>query len=129
MMPTITSFYAGLLALLYLVLCARVIFYRRSHLISLGDKGDKALLKRMRVQSNCAEYAPIGIILLLLLEAGAAAPWLLNLLGLMLLSGRIAHAAGMSQTPQIMILRQIGMVLTLLMIGLSALLAVAFAIF
>ncbi|SLN14783.1 Inner membrane protein YecN [Pseudoruegeria aquimaris] len=128
-MPTITSFYAGLIVLLYLVLCARVILYRRANLISLGDKGDKNLLKRMRVQSNCAEYAPLGLILLLLLEAGAAAPWLLNLLGLMLLSGRVLHAIGMGRTPQILLLRQIGMGLTLAMLAISASLAVAFAIF
>ncbi len=128
-MPSITSFYAGLLALLFLVLSARVIFYRRRHRLSLGDTGDKALLKRMRVQANCAEYVPIAVILLLVLELGAATPLLLHLLGASLLFGRILHAYGLGSTPQNLVARQIGMVLTLLVIAISALMAVGFALF
>ena len=43
---TITPIYAGLIALLFIVLSTRVIFYRRANLISTGDQGDKALLNR-----------------------------------------------------------------------------------
>jgi len=92
--PTVTPIYAALLALLFLGLSARVITYRRSNLLSLGDEGDKGLLKRMRAQANCAEYVPIGILLLLLLELTGAPLWLLHALGLSFTAGRLLHAYG-----------------------------------
>lgn len=121
MMLTITPLYAALVALVFLVLSARVIFYRRANLISLGDKGDNEMLKRMRAQANCAEYAPIGLLLLLLSELAGAPVLALHLLGLALLGGRVLHAVGFSATPQKMRLRVGGMMLTLTMILLSGL--------
>lgn len=118
---TITPIYAGLLALLFIALSWWVIRYRRANLISLGDNDDKALRKRMRAQANFVEYAPIGLILLLLTELQGAPALALHALGLCLLAGRCLHAYGFSSTPQKMILRQVGMALTLLMIVLSAL--------
>ncbi|APE45450.1 hypothetical protein BOO69_11975 [Sulfitobacter alexandrii] len=129
MQVTLTSLYAGMLALVFLVLSARVILYRRAHLISLGDTGDKALLKRIRAQANWAEYAPLGLLLMLLAELNGAPAMALHMMGLALLSGRVLHGVGFSCTPQKMMLRQAGMVLTLGMIGLSALGLIGHALF
>ncbi|QUJ75135.1 MAPEG family protein [Sulfitobacter albidus] len=118
---TLTALYAALLTLLYLSLVVRVIRYRRAHLISLGDTGDKALLKRIRVQANAAEYIPLGIVLIALAEAQGAPGFVVHAMGVSLLAGRAMHAFGMSQTPQVMKWRVGGMALTLLMLGLSAL--------
>ncbi|MEL7279320.1 MAG: MAPEG family protein, partial [Pseudomonadota bacterium] len=107
----------------------RVILRRRAAKISVGDGGDKILMKRMRVQANCAEYVPLGVILLMIVELSGAASLTVHELGLMLVAGRVMHAAGMSITPQIPILRIIGMVLTLTMLGLSAVLALYLALF
>jgi uncharacterized membrane protein YecN with MAPEG domain len=63
---TIMLIYAALIALLYVALSWYVIAYHRANLISLGDTGDKALLKRIRAKANYAEYAPFGLILLLI---------------------------------------------------------------
>ena len=71
-MITISPIYAGLIALLFLVLSYRVTLGRRTHKVSVGDGGHKALVKRIRVQANCAEYAPIGIILLAMAELQGA---------------------------------------------------------
>ncbi|WP_425049688.1 MAPEG family protein [Psychromarinibacter sp. S121] len=120
MPPTLTAIYASLLALLFLALSARVIFGRFRHRVSVGDGGDKDMLKRMRVQANCAEYAPIGILMLGLAEMQGMGPALLHLFGLMLLAGRTAHAYGFGRTPQISALRIGGMVLTVAMITLTA---------
>lgn len=117
----VTPLYAALLAVLFLVLSSRVIFYRRANRLSLGDEGDRALLQRMRAQANCAEYAPIGLLLLLVAELQGAPGVALHLLGLALLTGRVLHAIGFSRRPQIMIFRVLGMVLTLVMIALTAL--------
>ncbi len=117
----ITSIYAALTALIFLILSWRVISYRRTNIISLGDSGDKNLLKRMRAQANCAEYAPLALILLMLSELSAAPTLALHILGLMLVGGRVLHAFGFASTPQKIILRQAGMLLTLAMIAFAAL--------
>ena len=126
---TVTPIYAALLTLLLLALSARVITYRLAGKISLGDTGDKALLKRMRVQANCAEYAPLGVVLILLAELQGAPVLALHAMGASLTLGRVAHAVGMSRTPQIFPLRQLGMVLTLGMMAVSALGLLGHAIF
>lgn len=107
-----TSFYAALLALVFLTLSARVIRYRRAHKLGLGDHGDKSLLKRMRAQANFTEYAPLGLILMLLVELEIGTGIIVHLIGLVLLAGRIAHAYGFSASPPIMKLRVAGMMLT-----------------
>ncbi len=117
----VTALYAALLALVFLVLCVRVITYRREHRLGLGDHGDRELVRRMRAQANCAEYAPIGLFLLALTEAQGAPGLVVHALGAMLLMGRAAHAWGFSQKPMNMRLRVGGMALTLTMIGATAL--------
>lgn len=119
-LPTITPIYAAIIALLFVALSARVIAFRRANRLSLGDEGNKSLLKRMRAQANCAEYAPIGLILLLLMELMAAPGWLVHGLGISLVAGRVLHAYGFSASPPIMPLRVAGMLLTLISITLSA---------
>ncbi|MCX7560917.1 MAPEG family protein [Sulfitobacter sp. F26204] len=118
---TLTSFYAALTALVFLVLSWRVIQYRRASSISLGDTGDKNLLKRMRAQANCAEYSPIALILLMLTELNGAPAIAIHLMGIALVAGRVLHPLGFASTPQKIVLRQLGMLLTLGMIAFSAL--------
>ncbi|MEQ9259713.1 MAG: MAPEG family protein [Roseovarius sp.] len=118
---SVSPLYAGLLALLFIALSFRVIFQRIATRQSLGDGGDKALETRIRVQGNFAEYTTFALILLLLVELQGAPLWVVHLLGAALLAGRLAHAWGMSATPMILPLRQGGMVLTFLMMGLAGL--------
>lgn len=121
-MISVTPIYAGLVALLFLALSFQVVGARRATRTSVGDGGNDAMLKRMRVQANCAEYAPIGLILLGLAELqGMPLVWL-HLFGLMLLAGRVLHAYGFGATPQIMWARKWGMYLT---VGMIASLAIA----
>lgn len=119
-MLAITPIYAALIALLFVALSARVILYRLSEDLSLGDEGDRQLLRRMRAQGNCAEYAPLGLLLLLMAEFQGLAPALLHGLGLMLLAGRLAHSLGFSFRVTTPPLRVIGTVLTLAQITVTA---------
>ena len=128
-MGTITAIYASLLALLYIWLATRVIGYRRANKISLGDKGDPEMLQRMRAHSNCAEYAPIGLILLLLLELQGAPAWLVNVSGLSLFAGRLIHGIGLQPHPMNFRMRVFGMALTLTQIGTTALILLGSALF
>ncbi|KAJ01855.1 MAPEG family protein [Sulfitobacter mediterraneus] len=125
---TITPIYAALIVLLFLGLSWRVILYRRANRLSLGDTGDKNLLKRMRAQANCAEYAPLALLLMVMSELMGSPAVALHLMGLTLLAGRVLHALGFAATPQKIVLRQLGMLLTLLMMAVTALGLLAHAV-
>lgn len=116
----ITALYAGLLAILYLIISARVITHRRKAQVEIGHGEDRELLRRMRVHSNNAEYIPIAVLLMALSESLAAPPLLLHATGIALLLGRAVHAYALSQSPHILNLRVAGMVLTLTTIGILA---------
>ena len=111
-MLTITPVYAALIAVLFVTLSANVILQRRRSSISVGDRGEKDMIKAMRTQANCAEYAPFGLLLIAMVEMQGGGAWQVNLLGLSLLAGRLLHAYGFGKTPQTIILRQIGMGVT-----------------
>ena len=65
---SVTPIYAGLLALLFILLSMRVIGTRRAARVALGDGGIPALLRRQRVHGNFAEYAPLALLLMALAE-------------------------------------------------------------
>ncbi len=88
---SITPFYAAILGLFLVLLSARVILARRSLSISLGTSGDQALERRIRAQGNLAEYGPIGLILIGLLEMKGSSDILLHALGILLIGGRLLH--------------------------------------
>ena len=128
-MLTITPIYAGLVALLFLTLSFRVVAGRRRHKVSIGDADNKDMIKRMRVQANCAEYAPIAIILLAMAEIQGMPGWLVHLFGAMLFLGRLMHAHGLGSTPQVVKSRVWGMYLTIIMIAATALANIGHALF
>jgi uncharacterized protein len=117
----ITALFAGLLAILLIVLSARVINGRQSGRVELGTSNregeDRELLRRVRVHANFVEYTPFALVLIGLAESLKAPGYLLYGLGAILLVGRIVHAYGFSQPNSIMALRVSGMVLTFLAIG------------
>ncbi len=109
----ITPVYAGLLALLFVLLSTRVIRFRRTARVSLGDGGDEELRRRIRVHGNFIEYAPLTLVLMLLAELQGQPAWAIHLIGGLLVIGRTAHAYGVSQSPQILALRVVGMTTTI----------------
>ncbi|MES0824681.1 MAPEG family protein [Ruegeria sp. SCP11] len=127
-MLTTTPIYAALLAILYVALSFKVIGQRRTDKISYGDGGNQNMLKVMRTHSNFVEYTPFALLLIIIVELQGAGGLLLNLLGLTLLGGRLLHAYGFGRSPQIVILRQIGMLLTFtaILVAAVAILVLAF---
>jgi uncharacterized protein len=117
----ITALYAGLLAILLIVLSARVINGRQSGKVEIGTANregeNKELLRRVRVHANFVEYTPFALILIGLAESLKGPGYVLHGLGAALLVGRIVHAYGFSQPNSVMALRVGGMVLTFLSIG------------
>ena len=108
----VTPVYAGLLALIFVFLSVRVIQLRRSARIALGDAGDRQLLRRCRVQANFSEYVPLALLLMGLAELQNSSLYLLHLMGLLLLVGRLVHSYGVSQEPEPTVYRVIGMAST-----------------
>lgn len=92
----ITSIYASLAVLLIVRLSISVIKLRRKYRISLGDGGNEELQVAIRAHANALEYIPITLLLLLMLELTGAPKILIHLLGLVLITGRIIHAIGLS---------------------------------
>jgi hypothetical protein len=116
----VTAAYASLFGFLFVVLSVRVIGQRRDAKVSLGDGGNAALLRRMRVHGNFAEYVPLALVLLGLAESLTVPVWLLHALGAGLLMGRLSHAYGVSQSPERFQFRVAGMGATLTVILLLA---------
>ncbi len=125
---TTTAFYASLLAALYLVLSSRVIGWRRVQRVELGHGEDAELLRRMRVHANFAEYVPFALLLMALAESMAPPHILLHFVGVLLVAGRLLHAYGLSQTPQIPNYRVGGMVLTLMALGITAMMCFSLSV-
>ncbi|MDC0948075.1 MAPEG family protein [Gammaproteobacteria bacterium] len=128
-MPLIaTPLYAGLLTLLYLWLTRQAISRRRRVRVAVGDGDDMALRRRVRAHGNFCEYVPLALLLLLLLELqGLAVSWL-HALGIALLLGRLLHAWGISQQREPLKLRVGGMVLTLAVLVVAALVNIGLAL-
>ncbi len=116
----VTALYAALLGFLLIFLSVRVIAGRRAGGINLGTGGDPLFERRVRAQGNFAEYAPIGLVLLLVLEGGGTAVWALHGLGVLLLAGRLLHAYSLALTESNVFARVAGMLATFAMLGTSA---------
>jgi len=123
----IATFYAGLLALLFILLSARVIGARRNGRVALGDGGDAKLLRRISVHANFAEYAPMSILLLALVESLAAPAILLHAAGIAMVFARAVHAYGVSTEPENFRFRVTGMVTTFTVLGVLAVACIALA--
>ena len=108
----ILPLYAALLALLFFYLSIRTIGLRRRLKIGIGVSDSHEMLRAMRVHSNFAEYVPLTLLLIYLVEVQGAASWFVHALGLCLLLGRTVHAYGLSQVKEKFVYRVSGMAMT-----------------
>ncbi len=115
MQISITLLYGGALALVFLVLSIRVIQGRGGKDgPSLGDGGNPMMLRRIRAHGNFAEYVPIILVLMGLLEASGTSPWIVHALGASLLVGRLFHGYTFAFSEYFAFGRIAGILLTLL---------------
>lgn len=117
--PVITSFYAGLLALMLIALSFYVIKGRLKNKIGLGDGGNDDMMKRMRIHGNFTEYVPMLLILLFLMETTGFEAWMLHIYGLLIVISRSLHALGIYKSSVSSTPRFVGMIgtFTLLFLG------------
>ncbi len=73
----ITGVFTGALALLLVVLSINALRHRAHTKISLGTEADQTLNEAACVFGNCAEYVPVGLLVMAVAEANGAAPVLL----------------------------------------------------
>ena len=110
--PTILPTYAALMAIMFVVLSIRTIRQRRQLKINLGDAGNKDMQRAMRVHANFAEYVPLSLLMIYLVEQSGVYAWFAHALCFGLLVGRVSHAYGVSQQRENFAFRVTGMYLT-----------------
>jgi uncharacterized membrane protein YecN with MAPEG domain len=125
-MLSITPIYVGILGILFFWLSFRVSLVRLK-----GPAADEAaqtrLNVRVRTQRNSAEYIPLGLILILVLEFQGAPGWLLHVFGMTLLVGRIGYFIGSDLSPN-RVAVQYSMALTYAMLCFSGIAVLLFAL-
>lgn len=88
----VTAFFAAICAIMLVALSIHVVKQRnRAGKILFGQE-DEALGRAIRAQGNFTEYAPMFLVLLAAAEINGAAHGWLFVLGVLFLTGRIAHA-------------------------------------
>ena len=112
---------AALLGLIFFFLSLRTSLVRRRAKVSLGDGGNPELQMAIRAHGNFIEYVPISLLLLAFLEMRTVSIYVVTVLGVMLVAGRCFHAIGISRANASFRLRQIGAVLTLLVLLIGSL--------
>jgi len=113
------ALYGGVLGLLLVFMIFAIIRLRWTLKVSIGDGGEKILAKAMRGQANFVETATLGMILLLLIALLGAPVWVVHLMGLALVVGRLLHASVFFMGAHFR-LRQLGMVITALYLILAS---------
>jgi hypothetical protein len=123
--PAITAATAAVLALFQMLLLLYTATGRGQYRTGLGDGGNPALLKRIRMHGNLAENAPLFLILLGLIEISGQWTSLVPLFAAAFLVVRLSHALGLAISSGVSIFRFVGVMGTVsCMLGLAALLAI-----
>ena len=109
---SVIPIYAPLFAFMFVGLSVRTLVLRRRLGIPVGH-GDHLLMhKAMRAHANFAEYVPLALLLIALMDAHIAGDFWVHVACLSLALGRLLHAYGISQVDEDMRLRVAGMALT-----------------
>jgi uncharacterized protein len=120
---TVTPLYAGLLALLFFALSLRVVQMRGTG-ISLGDGGNTAMLRRIRGHANFAEYVPLVLIMMALLELSKFSIYVLHAIGVTLFVARLLHGYALSFTEKFKFGRFWGTLLTYIVMVVAGVLCI-----
>ena len=121
----ITPLYAAITGLIFVVLSIRTLRLRHRFKVSIGSGNEPLLARAIRVHGNFAEYVPTALLLLFFVEVSAGNTTLVHALSLLLLTGRLLHAYGVSQLAENHKFRIAGTAMTFTVIISSALLLLA----
>lgn len=116
----VTALYTALFLVLMVGLSLQVVRMRMHEGVSLGDGDSKPLRQAIRVHGNAAEHIPIFLIGLGALESLSAATTALLIYGGVFFLARLAHVLGLSQRRTVNPLRQVGVLVSwLIMLALA----------
>ena len=125
MLVPITALYAGVLAVICIVLAAGSGFIRARTGVSLGaDSSNPEQLLAVRRHGNFTEWAPIFLILLGALELNGSSATTLHALGGVFVVARILHPLGLRAEDAGGAGRALGAGATVLVVAVAAVLAV-----
>lgn len=93
-----TALYASVFALFYLALAYNVVRHRWRARVVIGDGGDAALIRAIRVHANAAEYVPLALLLLAMYEFNGGLTMLVHVFGISLLIARVLHLVGLGKS-------------------------------
>ena len=119
MILPITLTIAGAAAIVNIWLAVRIVAIRLKAKVLTGDGGNTLLVARMRAHLNFAEYTPLVLILIALIELARGTQTWLWAAGIIYILGRVLHPFGMDkQTPHP--LRGVGIMTTwIILLGLA----------
>jgi len=120
----VSSLYVGLCALIFVALSARVIRGRGRRQVNLGHGGHADLETAIRVHGNFAEYVPLALLVIVLVEATGFSRYWVHALGIALIVGRLAHVYGLGAANQPSRGRIVGMTLTFAVLVIGGLLLI-----
>ena len=115
----VTALYAAIFAFWLCYLTLQVVKQRKAYQVGYGDGGINDLQVARSAHSNAIDTIPISLILLALLEINSGQLWMIHVLGIALLFGRVLH--GRAILAQQLKNRILGMQITLMVIILAAL--------
>jgi uncharacterized protein len=97
----ITIVFTGILGIFFFALSLRTIAGRGKNKVSLGTGDSDDMLRRVRTHANFAEYVPLFLIILGLLEYQGVSDSVLYVFGVVVVIGRVLHFYGLysPQTP------------------------------
>lgn len=106
----ITSLFAALLGLMYLLLNAYVVSSRFNNKVGIGDGDNAKMQVAIRMHGNFIENVPFVLILMYLAETQYVADWILFTSGIVLVVTRALHAWGLYTTTGPSWQRMLGMI-------------------
>jgi uncharacterized membrane protein YecN with MAPEG domain len=98
--PAITGLYLAILALIYVVLGLQVSRLRRGNRVLFGDGDNIKLRSAIRAHANFAEYVPIIVLMVGMLEMSGMPSARVHLMMSALLLARLIHPVGMYVGPR-----------------------------
>ncbi|MFK8010899.1 MAG: MAPEG family protein [Marinicellaceae bacterium] len=128
-MLQITGLFASILGILIILLAYKVVSFRRSNKVGIGDNGDKSGILAIRAHANAIEYIPMLVILMGIYEVNGGNVTVLYVIGALAVVARFMHAFGLSKSAGVSTGRFYGTALTwLITVVLSVLNIVNFAL-
>ena len=90
-----TSLFASILGVQYGLMTVNVVLHRNRAKVAFGEGDDADLALAVRAHGNFQEYAPLGLILLGLIEANGGNDKAVKYLGASLVASRVLHAVAL----------------------------------